>query len=127
MGLAATVHLLALEYSLETAMFGKVKARWLVAAILGAVMCQASTGAEPDRKVVSRVKPAYPELARQMNVSGTVKIEVVIAANGSVKSLKPLGGHPLLIQSASEALRKWRFAPGPETTTIVEFQFHLTD
>jgi hypothetical protein len=28
-----------------------------------------------------------------MNVSGTVKIEAVIAANGSVKSLQPLGGH----------------------------------
>lgn len=108
-------------------MFGKVNASWLLAAILGAAMCQASTGAEPDRKVVNRVKPAYPELARQMNVTGTVKIEVVIAADGSVKSLKPLGGHPLLIQSASEALRKWRFAPGPETTTIVEFQFHPTD
>ncbi|MFI5087372.1 MAG: energy transducer TonB [Terriglobales bacterium] len=127
MGLAATVQLLALEYSLETAMFGKVKASWLLAVILGAAMCQASTGAEPARKVVSRVKPAYPELARQMNITGTVKIEVVIAADGSVKSLKPLGGHPLLIQSASEALRKWRFAPGTETTTIVEFQFHPAD
>jgi len=62
-----------------------------------------------------------------LNVSGTVRIEVVIAPNGSVKSLKPLGGHPLLIQSASEALRKWRYAPGPETTTIVEFKFHPTD
>ena len=108
-------------------MFGKVKARWLLPVVLAAAMCQPSTAAEPDRKVVSRVKPAYPELARQMNVTGTVKIEVVIAANGSVKSLKPIGGHPLLIQSASEALKKWRFAPGPETTTIVEFQFHLTD
>jgi TonB family protein len=108
-------------------MFGKVKAGWLLAAILGAALCQASAGADPDRKVVSRVKPAYPELARRMNVSGTVKIEVVIAANGTVKSIKALGGHPLLIQSASEALRKWRFAPGPETTTIVEFQFHTTD
>jgi len=127
MGLAATVQLLSLEFSLETAMFGKVKASWLLAAILGVAMCQASTAPEPDRKVVTRVKPAYPVLARQMNVAGTVKIEVVIAANGSVKSLKPLGGHPLLIQSASEALRKWRFAPGPETTTIVEFQFHPTD
>ena len=127
MGLAVTVHLLALEFSLETAMFGKVKARWLLVAILGVALCQVSTGTEPDRKVVNRVQPAYPELARQMNVSGTVKIEVVIAANGSVKSLKPIGGHPLLIQSASEALRKWRFAPGQETTTIVEFQFHPTD
>ena len=127
MGLAATVHLQTLEFSLESAMFGKGQARWLLAAILGAALCQASTGAEPDRKVVSRVKPAYPELARQMNVSGTVKIEVVIAADGSVKSLKPLGGHPLLIQSASEALKKWRFAPGPETTTMVEFRFHPAD
>lgn len=108
-------------------MFGKVKARLLLAVLLGAAMCHASTAAEPARKVVIQVKPAYPELARQMNVTGTVKIEVVIAADGSVKSLKPIGGHPLLIQSASEALRKWRFAPGPETTTIVEFQFHHAD
>ena len=108
-------------------MFKRVKVRWVLAAILGVAMCQASTGAEPDRKVVNRVQPSYPELARQMKVTGTVKIEVVIAANGSVKSLKPLGGHPLLIQSASEALRKWRFAPGPETTTIVEFRFHPAD
>jgi TonB family protein len=121
------VQLLALEFSLETAMFGKVKARWLLAVVLGAAMCQASTAAETARKVVNRVKPAYPELARQMNATGTVRIEVVIAADGSVKSLKPIGGHPLLIQSASEALRKWRFAPGPETTTIVEFQFQPGD
>jgi TonB family protein len=121
------VHLLALEFSLETAMFNKVKARWLLTAILGAAMCQASTGAEPDRKVVNRVQPLYPELARQLNVTGTVKIEVVIAANGSVKNLKPLGGHPLLIESARQALRKWRFAPGPETTTIVEFHFYPAD
>jgi TonB family protein len=121
------VQLLSLEFSLETAMFGKVKASWLLTVVLGATMCQSSTGAEPDRKAVSRVKPAYPELARHMNVSGTVKIEVVIAANGSVKSLKPLGGHPLLVQSASEALKHLRFAPGPETTTIVEIRFHPTD
>ena len=108
-------------------MFGQVRARWLWAAVLTAAMCRSTTAAEPERKVVTRVKPAYPELARQMNVTGTVKIEVVIAANGNVKSLKPLGGHPLLIQSASEALKKWRFAPGPETTTIVEFQFHPAD
>jgi TonB family protein len=122
-GLAATVHLLVLEFSLETALFGKVKVRWLLAVVLGAAVCQTSIAVEPDRKVVNRVKPEYPELARQMHVTGTVKIEVAISASGSVKSLKPIGGHPLLIQSASEALKKWRFAPGPESTTVVEFQF----
>ncbi|MBZ5630347.1 MAG: energy transducer TonB [Acidobacteriia bacterium] len=104
------------------------RTRWLILAALGATLLQSAGGwSEADRKVVNRVQPAYPDLARQMNVTGTVKIEVVIAANGSVKSLKPLGGHPLLIQSASEALRRWRFAPGPETTTIVEFKFHPGD
>ena len=102
-------------------MFGK-KAPWIV---LGTALCQPAVSAEvPERKVVTKVQPVYPQLARQMNVAGTVKIEVVIAANGTVKSVKPLGGRPLLIQAASEALRKWRYVPGPETTTVVEFQFH---
>jgi TonB family protein len=104
-------------------MFGN-KSRWLVATVLGAALCHPAAWAEAERKVVSKVQPTYPQLARQMNVVGMVKIEVVIAANGSVKSVKPLGGHPLLIQAASDALRKWRYAPGPETTTVVEFNFH---
>ena len=109
-------------------MRGIPKAGWFRLAVLVAALLASAAGwSETARKVVDKVKPAYPELARQMNVSGTVKIEVVIAANGSVKSLKPLGGHPLLIQSASEALRKWRYAPGPETTIIVEFKFRGGD
>ena len=67
-------------------MFGKVKARWLLTAILGAAMCQASTGADQHRKVVNRVQPCVSRTGTEMNVTGTVKIEVVIAANGSVKS-----------------------------------------
>lgn len=104
-------------------MLGIRKTGWLRLAVLGASLLPSFAGwSGTDRKAVNKVKPAYPQLARQMQVSGTVKIDVVIAANGSVKSLKPLGGHPLLIQAASEALRKWRYAPGPETTTIVEFK-----
>ncbi len=104
---------------------GNRKERWLTTALLGVVLLTACAGwTEPDRKVITKVKPAYPALARQMNLTGTVKIEAVIAASGAVKSIKPLGGHPLLIQSASEALRKWRYTPGPEQIIVVEFQFH---
>ncbi len=107
---------------------GTMKNRWLTVAVLVATLFASAIGwSEVDRKIVSKVKPAYPELARQMNLSGTVKIEVVIAANGAVKSLKPLGGHPLLIQSATDALRKWRYAPGPEQIIVVEFQFHSAE
>jgi TonB family protein len=53
-----------------------------------------------------------------------VKVMVVIASNGSVKSAKPLGGHPLLIESAVEAVKKWKYEPAAEeTTTTVQFTF----
>jgi TonB family protein len=118
------VHLFVPEFCLGT-MFEWRNWRWLALGLLGAALfTTGASAAEPERKVVSKVQPAYPELAKQINVYGTVKVEVVIAPNGAVKTMRPLGGHPLLIKAATEALRKWRYEPGPETTTIVEFRFH---
>jgi TonB family protein len=79
---------------------------------------------ESKRKIVSRVTPSYPELARRMNIAGSVKLEVVIAPNGSVKSDKIVGGHPVLAQSAEDAIRKWKWAPNPqETTELIDIKF----
>lgn len=79
---------------------------------------------EITRKVKIRVQPLYPELAKKMSISGTVKLQVVVAPNGTVKSTKVLGGHPLLANAASDAMKKWRFEAGPqETTGLVEFKF----
>jgi len=76
------------------------------------------------RKVKSKVSPQYPELARKLNLSGTVKVEVVISANGTVKSTKIIGGHPLLVESAVDAIKRWRYEPASaDTTTVVEFHF----
>jgi TonB family protein len=76
------------------------------------------------RKVRTRVVPDYPPLAKQMNVTGKVKIEATIAADGHVTATKAVGGSPLLINSAMDALKKWRFEPAPkETTEVVEFDF----
>lgn len=94
----------------------------LLLAILlqGAGMCADGDG----RRIRTKVTPVYPELARQMRLVGTVRIEVVVAADGAVKSTRVLGGHPLLIRAADEAIRKWRYEPGPESTTVVEIHFH---
>jgi TonB family protein len=79
---------------------------------------------EISRKVKSKVKPSYPEIAKRMSISGTVKLQVVVAPNGAVKSAKIVGGHPLLANAASDAVKKWRFEAGPEETTgLVEFKF----
>ncbi len=81
-----------------------------------------STGS--DRKVVNRVAPTYPELAKKMHIQGTVKLEATVRANGSVKSTRVIGGNPVLVEAASDAVMKWKFSPGPnDTTEIVQLSF----
>src|SRR2546429_7922492 len=86
---------------------------------------QSGSTDESKRKVKTKTAPLYPELARRMNVSGKVKIEVVIAPDGRVKSTRVVGGHPLLVQACQDAVKEWKFVPAPEETTqVVEFEFH---
>jgi TonB family protein len=66
----------------------------------------------PARKVVSKVNPVYPEIARKLQLSGTVKMDVIIAANGTVKKAKVLGGSPLLAEAAERALQKMEMGCG---------------
>jgi len=75
------------------------------------------------RKVVHRVEPAYPELARKMNLSGTVKVVANIGADGTVTKVEPVGGSPLLVQAAQDAVAKWKFAAGGESKEIIELHF----
>jgi TonB family protein len=76
------------------------------------------------RKVRTRVAPDYPLLAKEMNVSGKVKIEATIAADGHVASTKVVGGSPLLVNAALDALKRWRFEPAAkDTTEVIEFEF----
>jgi len=80
--------------------------------------------AEGVRKVLTRVVPQYPSLARTMNIRGNVKVDVLVAPNGTVKSLEVKGGHPLLVQAAQDALRQWKWEPGShETHETVELRF----
>jgi TonB family protein len=96
----------------------------LLALSLGLAATVPARGEDEGRHVKSRVAPQYPELAKRMNVTGVVKVRVVIGANGTVKDAKVVGGHPLLVDPAVEAARKWKFEPGPEETTeIVDFRF----
>jgi TonB family protein len=85
---------------------------------------QESTAESNSRKVRTKAAPEYPALARQLNVSGKVKLEVTISPDGRVTSARTVGGSPLLVAPATEAVKKWRYEPGPkETTEIVEFNF----
>ena len=92
--------------------------------VAGAMALAQQTVDEGKRKVKTKVNPQFSDLARRLNVSGRVKIEVVIANDGHVKSSKALGGHPLLVQSCVDAVRDWKFEPAPEENTqVIEFEF----
>jgi TonB family protein len=78
-----------------------------------------------DRKVVTKVVPSYPPIARSMNLSGTVKLEALVLANGTVKSVQVKGGNPLLAQSAERAVHDWKWERADhESAEQVEFRFH---
>ena len=79
---------------------------------------------EGKRKVKNKVAPQIPDLARRMNITGKVKIEVVIAPDGHVKTSRAVGGHPVLVQTCLDAVKDWKFEPAPEETTqMIEFDF----
>lgn len=62
-------------------------------------------------KLLSYVKPAYPPLARQARVSGTVELEAVIGTDGRLKELRVKSGNPLLVPAAIDAVRQWVYQP----------------
>ena len=96
----------------------------VMAVIVGTGLSGQDASSEIVRRAKSKVQPVYPELARKMNLAGTVKVEVVVAPNGTVKDAKVVGGHPVLATAALEAVRKWRFEPAAmESSGVVDFKF----
>jgi|SRR3974390_469487 len=84
----------------------------------------AQDASDTARKIVTRTAAAYPTLARSMNIHGVVKIEALVAPNGTVKSMSVKGGHPLLTESAVTAVGHWKFEPSPhETKELIEIKF----
>jgi TonB family protein len=94
-----------------------------------ALTASAAPAQDPDasqhaRKVVHMVNPVYPDLARRLQMSGVVKLRATVAPNGSVKSTEVVGGHPILIKAAQDAVTNWKFATAPdETQELIELNF----
>jgi TonB family protein len=105
---------------------------WLAVALLApllVVLCfhtcsSAQDVTEANRKVVNKVIPQYPALARAMKIQGSVRVDVLVEPSGKVKSIEVKGGHPVLVQSAETALRVWKWEPAShETHETVELKF----
>ncbi len=95
---------------------------WMVVTLMFFVAVTAA--AQEGRRTVSNPQPEYPEIAKKMNLSGVVRIEVIIGSDGDIKNAKVIGGHPVLADASLKALKKWKYAAGAsETKELLEFKF----
>jgi TonB family protein len=76
--------------------------------------------AQSSRRKIKNRDPEYPELARKNNISGSVRLELLVTTDGKVKNVKVLGGNPVLVQAAVAAATQWKYEPAAEESTIVE-------
>ena len=79
-----------------------------------------------DRAVKSRVAPVYPEIAKRMKIACVVRLEVTVDPDGKVVDVKQVRGNHVLSEAAEEAVRKWKFVPGPSQSIVdVDLNFEL--
>jgi TonB family protein len=97
----------------------------LLTPFFGFSPARAQDTAESGRKVVTRVTPQYPPLCRTLRLSGSVKVDALVAENGTVKSLEVKGGHPVLVEAAKNAVIQWKWVPASHAThESVELRFN---
>ncbi|MFZ0480621.1 MAG: energy transducer TonB [Terriglobales bacterium] len=92
--------------------------------LLTSAWSAAQTDAASKRKLLNRVPVSYPNLARSMALAGVVKVDAVVAPDGSVKTVSIKGGHPVLAQAAITTVRQWKWEPSAhESHELVEIRF----
>lgn len=96
---------------------------WTLAVSAWLLFSPAGIKAQENRKLIKKADPVYPELARKMNLTGVVKVEINVAADGSVTQVRILGGHPVLAEAVEDAVKHWKYQSGPAETKRLDFKF----
>ena len=71
---------------------------------------------KPHRRVVRTSEPDYPNIVKHAHIGGLVRLNVTVLANGDVAKVDILGGNPIFVASAINAVRKWKYAPAASQT-----------
>jgi TonB family protein len=69
------------------------------------------TATEAESHILQKLTPDVPPLAKMARIGGAVKLHIVISPSGDVVSVNVISGHPMLVQAAIDAVRKWRYKP----------------
>jgi TonB family protein len=77
-----------------------------------------------QRKKIYSVEPIYPEMLKRSNIGGVVRLLIVISPKGSVSTVNQLGGNAALVEAATSAVKKWKYAAADvETTQEISLTF----
>jgi TonB family protein len=113
-------------------MNGSIRKKFLLSALVCAAILPPNTSARlqaqqienTERKPIHSVDPIYPAILKQSGIAGTVRLTIVISPRGAVQTVHQLGGNPCLVEAATTAIKKWKYAPAPtETTQQVTINF----
>lgn len=85
--------------------------------VLLVVPLQAQQG-EASRKLLRRVEPRYPDDLKRHDIGGVVRLSIEISPQGAVHKISPIGGNPILVESAMTAVKQWKYAPADSTQTL---------
>src|SRR5450759_3788905 len=94
----------------------------LLAMLVALLVCRTVAQFNPPQQIqvpsgtsqgllIYKVPPAYPPVAREARVQGTVVLQAVIGKDGTIQDLSVISGHPMLIQAALDAVKQWRYKP----------------
>jgi len=80
--------------------------------------------------LIKKITPQYPQLAKQARIQGTVRFTAVIGKDGTIQNLTLVSGHPLLVPSATEAVKQWVYKPtllnGEPVEVITQIDVNFT-
>jgi protein TonB len=79
-----------------------------------------------EGNLIRRIAPAYPPLARSARIQGSVVVSALISKAGTIENLQVLSGHPMLVASAIEAIRQWRYRPYILNSEPIEVETQIT-
>jgi TonB family protein len=88
-------------------------------------------GGTQAARLINKTQPVYPPLARQLGISGTVRLHATVTKDGHVGDIEPVSGHPLLGKAAMDAVRQWVYQPtllngeSVEVDTTIDVIFSL--
>jgi len=84
----------------------------------------AQDASKTERKLLTSVKPQYPEFLKRAQIGGLVRLRASVLANGTVANVEVIGGNPILAESSVAAVMKWKFIPSSaQTTEKISFSF----